>query len=148
MTGMLTRLKHSRRGVSLVEFALIAPVVCLLLMGGFDIGNAIQQSLQLEAAARAGAQYAFSRPTDTVGITAAIRANLLGWSDITVPSPVTTCRCDNGVTVSCNGGVCATGTPAMYLSVRVSRPFSASTPLAAAALPAQILVGDVELRLR
>jgi Flp pilus assembly protein TadG len=148
MNAMLARLKACRRGVSLTEFALIAPVLCLLVMGSFDVGNAIQQSLQLEAAAQAGAQYAFSRPTDSVGITAAIRANLPGWTDITVSSPVMACRCDNGVTVSCNGGVCVTGTPAMYLSIRVSRPFSASTPLAAAALPAQTLVSDVELRLR
>ncbi|MFC4167051.1 TadE/TadG family type IV pilus assembly protein [Teichococcus aestuarii] len=148
MKAMLTRLGVCRRGVSLTEFALIAPVLCLLVMGSFDVGNAIQQSLQLEAAARAGAQYAFSRPADSVGITAAIRANLPGWSDISVPDPAMACRCDDGATVSCHGGVCATGTPATYLSIRVSRPFSASTPLAAAVLPAQTLTGHVELRLR
>lgn len=148
MTGMLTRLRSCRRGVSLVEFALIAPVVCLLVMGGFDVGNAIQQSLRLEAAAQAGAQYAFSRPTDSAGMVAAIRANLPGWSDITVPSPVAACRCDDGAAVACSGGVCSTGTPAMYLSIRVSRPFSASTPLTAAIMPARTLHGDVELRLR
>lgn len=148
MSGMLACLKGCRRGVSLTEFALIAPVLCLLVMGSFDVGNAIQQSLKLEAAARAGAQYAFSRPADGAGIADAIRANLPGWSDITVPAPVMACRCDDGAAVPCSGGTCAAGTPAMYLSIRVTRPFSASTPLAAAVLPAQTLAGHVELRLR
>lgn len=148
MKRMLSRLRRCRRGVSLLEFALIAPAICLLVMGGFDVGNAIQQSMRLEAAAQAGAQYAFSRPADSAGIAAAIRANLPGWNNITVPTPAPACRCENGTTVACNGGVCGTVAPAMYLSIRVSRPFVASTPLAAAIMPARTLYGDVEIRLR
>ncbi|HWX50017.1 MAG TPA: TadE/TadG family type IV pilus assembly protein [Roseomonas sp.] len=145
---MLARLRACRRGVSALEFALIAPALALMALGGFDLGNAVLQSLRLEAAARAGAQYAFTRPTDSAGITASIRANLPGWTDITVPDPVVACRCEDGSTVSCTGGSCGTAAPAMYVSIEVSSPFAPSTPLAAAVLPPTTLHGHVELRLR
>jgi Flp pilus assembly protein TadG len=148
MMQILACLLRCRRGVSLLEFALIAPVAALLVMGGLDLASAIQQSQRLEAAAQAGAQFAFSRPTDSAGIVAAIRANLPGWTNISVPAPSLTCRCDNGTAVSCNGGVCGSSAPAMYLSVRVSRPFAASTPLVSAFIPSRDLQGHVELRLR
>ncbi|HWL80344.1 MAG TPA: TadE/TadG family type IV pilus assembly protein [Roseomonas sp.] len=144
---MLSRLWHCRRGVSALEFALVAPVLALVALGGFDLGNAALQSLRLEAAARAGAQYAFSRPADSTGILAAVRGNLPGWTNVTVPAPVLACRCDNGTTVSCSGGTCGAGTPATYVTIAVSRPFAASTPLAAAILPSMTLQGHAEFRL-
>jgi Flp pilus assembly protein TadG len=55
-------LRANRSGVAAAEFALIAPIVVTLLLGVYDIGNAIQQRLQLEQAVRAGAQYALSWP--------------------------------------------------------------------------------------
>lgn len=148
MMPVLARLAACRRGVSALEFALVAPTLALMALGGFDLGNAVLQRLQLEAAARAGAQYAFSRPTDSAGIVAAIRANLPAWTDVTVPDPVVACRCEDGSTVSCTGGTCDPGAPAMYVSVEVNRPFAASTPLAAAVLPPTVLHGHVEIRLR
>jgi Flp pilus assembly pilin Flp len=148
MSKILTRLARCSKGVSALEFALIAPIMALLVMGGFDLGSIVQQSLRLEAAARAGAQHAFSRPSDTAGIAAAIRANLPGWTDITVPSPVQVCRCPDGTSVSCGGALCGTEPPAIYISVQVSRPFTAITPLSATLAPPTTLRGHVELRLR
>ncbi|MBI0539262.1 pilus assembly protein [Roseomonas sp. KE2513] len=148
MRRIVNCLLRSRSGVSALEFGLIAPVLALLVAGGIDVGNAMQQTLRLEAAARAGAQYAFSRPDDSDGISAAVRTNLQGWGDINIPSPAKVCRCPNGDVVSCQGGSCGSDASATYISVRVTRPFSASTPLSAAIIPAITLSGHVELRLR
>ncbi|MFH5925642.1 TadE/TadG family type IV pilus assembly protein [Roseomonas xinghualingensis] len=148
MNRITKLLVRCRRGVSALEFAFVAPILALLVMGGIDLGNAVQQTLRLEAAARAGAQYAFSRPDDANGITAAIRANLQGWSDITIPLPAKVCRCPNGNTVPCQGSSCGNDVPAIYVSVRVTRPFTASTPISAAVIPPTTLRGHVELRLR
>ncbi|GAA4775488.1 hypothetical protein GCM10023219_23710 [Stakelama sediminis] len=38
MIRSLRTLKRDKRGVTLVEFAFVAPVLCLLLMGAFDFG--------------------------------------------------------------------------------------------------------------
>jgi len=148
MNRIANRLARCLRGVSALEFAFVAPVLALLVMGGIDLGNAVQQTLRLEAAARAGAQYAFSRPDDANGITAAIRANLPGWDNIVIPSPAKICRCPNGGTVPCQGGSCGNDAPAIYITVRVTRPFTASTPVSATVIPSTTLSGHVELRLR
>jgi Flp pilus assembly protein TadG len=47
-----------RRGAAAVEFAVIAPILCLLLAGAVDFGGAIYTTLKLEAAVSAGANYA------------------------------------------------------------------------------------------
>lgn len=46
----LTRLTHDRRGAAVVEFALIAPVLLMLLMGMFDMGYNYYMQSQLQGA--------------------------------------------------------------------------------------------------
>lgn len=45
-------------GVSAVEFALIAPIFCFLLVGAVDFGGALYVKFNLEGAVSAGANYA------------------------------------------------------------------------------------------
>lgn len=54
---MIARLRH-RDGQSLVEFALVIPLVLLLLMGLFDFGRAIYAYNTISNAARDGARRA------------------------------------------------------------------------------------------
>ncbi|MBX6374639.1 MAG: pilus assembly protein [Acetobacteraceae bacterium] len=141
---------RSVRGVSAIEFALIAPLMILTLLGAFDLGNAIQQRIRLEAAARAGAQYAVTNPSDATGTAAVVRANLAGWSDITIEPPVRTCRCDDGAAVDCATGICnsGNGAPITYISVTVTRPFTFISPVSALLLPSlATLKGNVEIRI-
>jgi len=46
------------RGVSLVEFAFLAPVFCLILAGAIDLGGMLYTRYGLDAAVSAGANYA------------------------------------------------------------------------------------------
>ncbi|GAB5347519.1 TadE/TadG family type IV pilus assembly protein [Alteriqipengyuania sp. 357] len=39
--ALLRRLRDEETGAALVEFAIVAPVLCLMLMGAFDIGHAL-----------------------------------------------------------------------------------------------------------
>ena len=55
---VLCRLWSSPRGAALVEFALAAPFVILLLVAMTDLGFGFYYYLQVEGAAAAGAQYA------------------------------------------------------------------------------------------
>ena len=142
---------RGRKGVSALEFGLVAPVLILVLLGAFDLGNALQQSIRLESAARAGAQHAFAYPGDEAGITAAVRANLAGWSDVVVQRPVRVCRCPDGAAVDCSVGTCGggTGVPITSISVTVTRPFAGISPLTAPLLPSlTTLTGNVEIRLQ
>lgn len=50
------RFPRRSRGQSLVEFALVAPVLILLFMGMFDFGWILHQQIQMDNAARLGAR--------------------------------------------------------------------------------------------
>ena len=64
-------------GTSLLEFALVLPILLLLFLGVIEIGRYAEMSIQVASAARAGAQYgaqSLATAGDSLGIqTAALR---------------------------------------------------------------------------
>lgn len=58
MTRPLTVLKRSHRGQSLVEFALIIPILLLLMLGILDLGRAVAAHNSVSNAARSAARVA------------------------------------------------------------------------------------------
>lgn len=54
--GKYRRLRRRERGQSLVEFALLAPVLILLFMGMFDFGWILHRQIQMDNATRLGAR--------------------------------------------------------------------------------------------
>jgi Flp pilus assembly protein TadG len=122
MLGWIGDLRHDRRGAAAVELALVAPVLVTLMLVIFELGGAMQQTMRLESAARAGALHAAALPTDTGGIAATVRAALEGWNDVTVAPATVTCECPGAGVVSC-GGTC-TLPMERFVTVTVTRPFS------------------------
>jgi Flp pilus assembly protein TadG len=51
-------LRHAQRGVSTVEFALIAPVLFLVMCAAFDLGLTMWVNMTMQYAVREGARYA------------------------------------------------------------------------------------------
>lgn len=144
------RLLH-RRGAASLEFALILPILTLIMIATADLGNAIQQSIRLETAARAGAQFALAYPgqstcasvTDATCIQGQVRTALNGWTDITVGTPTLRCVCPGNTGVDCsNEATCSTWTE-QYLTITVSRPH---VPLLFTPFPT--IEGRAEVRLR
>jgi Flp pilus assembly protein TadG len=118
-----------RRGVMVVEFALSAPLLLLILAGVLDYGLALAQAKAVANAARVGAQYGSSSPsetTDTAGIKAAALNTAPGFSGLTVTS-AQTCKCANGSSVSCTGS-CTSGKMLIYVQITVSATSSAVFP--------------------
>ena len=62
-TFVASTLRLNRRGVAAAEFALIAPLMGMLFLGLFHVGNAVHEMLLLQQALRVGAAYAMSFPT-------------------------------------------------------------------------------------
>jgi Flp pilus assembly protein TadG len=56
--------KKNSSGQSLVEFALIIPLLLLLVMGTVDFGRVFYIKIALQSAAREGAYYLSYNPTD------------------------------------------------------------------------------------
>jgi hypothetical protein len=110
-SGTIGRSRISQ-GQSLVEFALILPMVLLLIMGTFDLGRVFYIKIVLESAAREGAYYLSYNTADPTncsggychqGTRAAVQteANNMGVQvvqpDITISGTVST---GNMITVS------------------------------------------------
>lgn len=96
-------MRRDSRGQALVEFALILPVLLLLLVGIFDLGRAVLASGTLTAAVREGTRYAivhgtlssdpsgpgsatFTPPDSDSAVTAVVASHAVGISDLTVRS--------------------------------------------------------------
>lgn len=62
MTGRVRRFAGSERGVSAVEFALIAPFLVFALLAMVDVAFAVNERMEIERLLRGGAQHAMSDP--------------------------------------------------------------------------------------
>ncbi len=107
-------------GMAAVEFAILASVLLLIIMGLSDYGLAIYYRMQVESASLVGAKYAAAYPTDTAGITAAVN-NATPISAFTSVVPVKVCECADalGTSVSCST-TCPGSSLNEYMSVTVT----------------------------
>lgn len=142
-------------GAAAAEFAVIAPVMGLILTGTLDLAQLGNQGLTLDAALRAGASYAIASPTDTTGIECIIGqavtcpsglsryATLPAGTTVTVTftppagysssfAPPKYCACENGSTISpisCDNSVATCGSGRKHFYVRIQAVESGLTPL-------------------
>src|ERR1700724_819380 len=93
---------RSQSGQSLVEVALLTPILLALLIGGIELGRYAYIAILVGNAARAGAGYgaqSLVQSVDTTGIKAAadndFQSNGQNVSKLPVTSS-TSCGCDNG----------------------------------------------------
>jgi Flp pilus assembly protein TadG len=105
------------RGAVAVEFALLLPVLLLLLFGIIDFGRALNAQITLTQAVREGARLASVGATST-SVVSRTQDAATGLSPVTVT-----------VTSSCPAGA-GTGVDAV---VQASYPFSFATPIGAIA---------------
>ncbi|MBR0673007.1 TadE/TadG family type IV pilus assembly protein [Neoroseomonas soli] len=167
---MLKRVLRRRdRGVSALEFAIVMPLLMFIMVAIADYGNALQQLVRLETAARAGAQVAFTHPGDTqfnvndpnaTLVKNTVLASLQGWP----AAPTCINGAGNGVCVTyaawcqCPQSGNAAGTSfaydcsansppcedfERYASVTVTRNYTRL-----AVVPISTLRGNVEIRVR
>jgi hypothetical protein len=124
----LGRLAGDRGGNVAVEFALLLPLLIVILTGLIDFGRATYERMALETAARSAVQYARQNPNDTAGITAAAlnAGGLAATAEVEVPAPF--CECPTGASIAC-GTVCPNGDALLrFLSVTVRHDFEPLFP--------------------
>lgn len=98
MKAFLNRLRRDRRGVTLIEFAIAAPVLILLIVGFVQLGIILEARAGLNHAVGEGARLAtiYPRPTDTQ-IISAINARRFGLDPAKVTGPLITHGTSNGI---------------------------------------------------
>lgn len=88
-------LARRQDGNSIIETALVLPVLLLLLAGAVDIGRAFRAAMIVNAAARTGAAYGIHYPTDTAGMVLAARTDTSTLVTVT-PAATYGCECPDG----------------------------------------------------
>jgi Flp pilus assembly protein TadG len=103
----VNRRRHSQRGQTTVEFALILPALFLFLFGIFQVGGAYFNKEALQTSARDGARAASIHTGDTwaniqADAIAAVKANATGltWSKVTTSVTCSTATCGTGDVVT------------------------------------------------
>lgn len=95
--GLMVKSLRRENGQTLVEFALIAPILFLLLLGIMELGRVIFAYNTISNAAREGARYGIIRPEDVTGIEQAARQLTTGLDQD--PSVLQISSTQNGITV-------------------------------------------------
>jgi PKD repeat protein len=127
--------RHRTRGQALVEFALLLPVFLLLLVVAVDFGRLFFTYIQINNAAREGANYAIHDPTNTV----AIKNQAIGEKNAQAQvgenaiNLATSCANEFGVAISCALAEGGTGSGST-ITVTVNEPFRFLTPVIGAIL--------------
>lgn len=116
----IRHLRKAQTGVAAIEFAILAPLLVLLLIGIVEVGLASYEALQVQSAAEAGALYAAKNGWNSNGIETAV-VNATGASGITAtPAPQTFCGCPqaSGISTTSCSATCPGGTsPGQYVEV-------------------------------
>jgi Flp pilus assembly protein TadG len=113
---MMTKIQkalRSNRGAAAVEFALLVPVLATVFIGLANYGLATFERMELESAARAGAQMALidTSSTSTIQQVVVDSTNAdIATTDVTVTE---SCKCADGTTVTC-GNTCGDGSTNQY----------------------------------
>lgn len=121
---MLRVLGADIRGSSIVEFALMTPMIVSILMGVADFGLAVNEKMRLVSASRAGVQSGYDNSSNVSAITQAVQgATGLNAQSIAVVVS-NSCGCADGSTVACGGTCVNGGALRSYVTVAVSENYS------------------------
>ena len=98
---VIKKVKDSR-GQSIVEMALVTPLLLLLLLGVVDVGRAMAVKVAVTNASREGARYGSWYPQDFAGITAACNFEL-ALNNLNVGAATVTITPGSGSTPAASG---------------------------------------------
>jgi Flp pilus assembly protein TadG len=126
---------RSRRGPktraqALVEFALIVPVFLFIVVVAIDFGRLFFSYVQINNAAREGAAFGASAPTNSAGIDQSVQAesNAQGQAGEGAITITSSCADSLGNPIACTAATGGAG-PGNTITVSVGRPFSFFTPI-------------------
>ena len=140
-----TDILKSDHGSSLIEVAMVLPVLILLLLGIIDFGRAFYLSNEVAGAAHAGAVYGSQYPTDTTGMRTAAADNAPNVSNLTTAASWG-CECSDGTGQSsdCSSAPSCSSNLVYYAKVKASAPYTPWLPWPG--IPSMTLSDTVEMR--
>ena len=131
ITGHLRGGVTHDEGAAMVEFALVLPLLMLLVVGAIRFGLAFNAKIEMSGAARDAARYLVVNPGDTSGATTKAQNSSPGLNLTTAEIAITQL------------GTCTTTTSNGSWRVTISRSYSLSVPLFS--IPAATVTGIGEM---
>ena len=104
------RRRSENRGAAAVEFAIVLPVLLLLVCGIVDFGRMLNTQISLSGAAREGARWAALRLDTTTGTTVSARVTAAAPGVTPPPATAVLASCPANPSPSQNASVTATTT--------------------------------------
>jgi Flp pilus assembly protein TadG len=127
----------AKRGIALVEFALVLPLMLLLFAGVLDFTLLLRTAIAASDAARAGAQYGSANSTDTAGMVSKALDAAPDIADLRATA-VRSCGCSDGTSVPCPGS-CPSGAVLVYVTVTAWKPVTAIFSYSQVPFPGAVL---------
>lgn len=116
---LLARFARDERGASAVEFALIAPVLAVFVLGIAEIGHIGYQRTDMHSALRAGSQYVLNGGRDLDTARTIVERSWSSMPDDGVVEATKFCLC--GTTQhACNAPCVDDSVPEAYIQLRAS----------------------------
>lgn len=116
----LSQLFRDTMGGSLVELALLVPLLMLMLAGAVDLGRAYYLAMEITGAAESAATYGIQNPTDTAGIQSAAQVDAPEVPNLTVGTPQYGCECSDGSSYSENCSIAPTCANNLVYTMKVN----------------------------
>ena len=120
-----------QRGSSIIELAFMMPFLLLLVIGVADFARGFYMGIEVQNAARAGAQYGLTNSSDTSGMQTAATNDAPDVSGLTATATYG-CICSNGTgaSASCNTPpTCPANTQQInYVTVNTSATYTTFFP--------------------
>jgi Flp pilus assembly protein TadG len=131
--GLIAKNLRCEAGSSLIELALLLPVLFLLLLAVVDFGRAYYLAIEVSQAAHTAALYGSQNPTDTTGMQNAAVADAPDVPNFTTSSVTATygCECADGslpVSGCTTNPSCGALNVVDYVQVNTSTSYSALFP--------------------
>lgn len=121
---MLSRIWRDERGTSIIELAMVAPILALLTIGMIDLSEGFSQKLRLEQAAQRAIEKVMNGRADTTTI-AALKTEAATTAGVPEANVTTDFWLEcNGARAANYNSACSSGqTFARYLSVRITKAY-------------------------
>lgn len=134
-------LRRDRRGVTAVEFAIIAPIMVGMFVSVVDLGLGLYTQVQVANAAQAGAAYAMQKGYNSDAMTTVAQSSTRLTGLTVATTQFCGCPSATGVTTTACTASCSDGlTAGTFAQVNVSKVYS--TLLAYPGLPTTINISE------
>jgi len=107
MRGFILRLWHSKRAASAAEFALVLPLMLILLLGMIDVGRFMWELNRAEKATQVGARFAVvTDPVSPGLVNADFASGTLAAGELIPSEALDELKCDSSACTCSGSGAC------------------------------------------